>query len=406
MREQDKSRIDHFGCTSSESGSLSSEAGADGNTPRLAQRAAQRMNVRQTHPLRARIGACLVGLFLLFLAMLLLPAASSAQMAVGVSVSFGPPALPVYVQPPCPAPGYVWTPGYWAYDPAYGYYWVPGTWVPAPFVGALWTPGYWAWNNGGYAWYNGYWGPVVGYYGGINYGYGYTGYGYQGGYWNRGRFYYNRSVNNIRTTNITNIYNQRIENVRVTRVSYNGGPGGIAARPTAAQLAAARYRRFGPVGQQVEQERVARTDPVQRASVNRGRPAIAATPRPGVFKGGQVVRASRAGAPYRQPPRTEFRGGRAGQPAPVRTERAPAVNAPRYSSPRARMERPAAARNRPEQPQYRREAPRAYQPAPNRARPPEPRQFTRHVAPQRPAHPSRPEKRESGNGNKPGAGRG
>ena len=28
-----------------------------------------------------------------------------------------------------PGPGYIWTPGYWAYDPADGYYWVPGTWV-------------------------------------------------------------------------------------------------------------------------------------------------------------------------------------------------------------------------------------------------------------------------------------
>ena len=58
---------------------------------------------------------------------------------------FAPPVLPVYVQPPCPQPGWMWTPGYWAYGPD-GYYWVPGTWVPAPYVGALWTPGYWGWN--------------------------------------------------------------------------------------------------------------------------------------------------------------------------------------------------------------------------------------------------------------------
>ena len=41
---------------------------------------------------------------------------------------FAPPALPVYVQPPLPAPGFIWTPGYWAYGDA-GYYWVPGVWV-------------------------------------------------------------------------------------------------------------------------------------------------------------------------------------------------------------------------------------------------------------------------------------
>jgi len=25
--------------------------------------------------------------------------------------------LPVYVQPICPEPGYIWAPGYWAYGP-------------------------------------------------------------------------------------------------------------------------------------------------------------------------------------------------------------------------------------------------------------------------------------------------
>ena len=52
-----------------------------------------------------------------------------AQVGIGISVNFGPPALPVYEQPICPADGYLWTPGYWAYDDVDGYYWVPGTWV-------------------------------------------------------------------------------------------------------------------------------------------------------------------------------------------------------------------------------------------------------------------------------------
>lgn len=119
---------------------------------------------------------------LLALVTLVAPAPSAAQIAVGVSVGFAPPPLPVYAEPICPGPGYMWTPGYWAYDPVDGYYWVPGTWVPAPFVGALWTPGYWAWNGGGFFWNVGYWGPVVGFYGGINYGFGYAGLGYGGGY--------------------------------------------------------------------------------------------------------------------------------------------------------------------------------------------------------------------------------
>ena len=45
-----------------------------------------------------------------------------AQIGIGISVNFGPPPLPVYEQPICPAEGYLWTPGYWAYDPLYGYY--------------------------------------------------------------------------------------------------------------------------------------------------------------------------------------------------------------------------------------------------------------------------------------------
>jgi hypothetical protein len=75
--------------------------------------------------------------------MLALSAASLAQ--IGVSITIGPPALPVYEQPPCPAEGYIWTPGYWAYaGDDDGYYWVPGTWVMAREPGLLWTPAYWA----------------------------------------------------------------------------------------------------------------------------------------------------------------------------------------------------------------------------------------------------------------------
>jgi len=42
-----------------------------------------------------------------------------------VSADFGPPALPIYEQPVCPAEDYIWTPGYWAWS-SDGYYWVPG----------------------------------------------------------------------------------------------------------------------------------------------------------------------------------------------------------------------------------------------------------------------------------------
>src|SRR4029077_21060927 len=144
------------------------------------------------------------------LTLLALPVVSQAGLFVGVSVNIPPPALPVYVQPPCPAAGYIWMPGYWAWDE--GYYWVPGTWVLAPAVGLLWTPGYWGWGEGAYAWHAGFWGPHVGFYGGVNYGFGYGGVGYQGGYWRANQFYYNRSVTNINTTNITNVYNRTVVN--------------------------------------------------------------------------------------------------------------------------------------------------------------------------------------------------
>src|SRR5580698_7149737 len=107
---------------------------------------------------------------LLTILILAIPALSFAQ--IGISITIGPPALPVYQQPPCPAPSYIWTPGYWAWGPA-GYYWVPGTWVMAPGPNMWWTPGYWSWLANGYQWNPGYWGNSVGYYGGVNYGAGY-----------------------------------------------------------------------------------------------------------------------------------------------------------------------------------------------------------------------------------------
>jgi hypothetical protein len=230
-----------------------------------------------------------------------LPAVSSAQ--VSLSVSFGPPALPVYEQPPCPQPDYMWAPGYWSYADNVGYYWVPGTWVAAPTPGYLWTPGYWGWNSGVYVWNGGYWGQHVGYYGGLNYGYGYAGAGYQGGYWNNGHVYYNRSVNNISTTtNITNVYNKTvINNTTVTNVSYNGGPGGASARPTAAEQAVAHEQHAPPTSFQTQQEHAAVSNHAQWASQNQGKPAVAATAKPGAFTGSGVVAARSAGAPYHPP---------------------------------------------------------------------------------------------------------
>jgi hypothetical protein len=235
--------------------------------------------------------------WLLFALLLLaVPAASFAQ--IGVSITIGPPALPVYAQPICPAPGYIWTPGYWAWGTG-DYYWVPGTWVMAPTVGLLWTPGYWGWGGGVYLWHGGYWGPHIGFYGGINYGFGYGGVGYEGGYWNHGQFFYNRSVTNVNVTNVTNVYNKTvINNTTVNNVSYNGGTGGALARPSPAEMAAAREPHVQPTAMQTQHMQAAQNNRALYASVNHGRPAIAATAKPGEFSGRGVVAAKQAGAPY------------------------------------------------------------------------------------------------------------
>jgi len=216
---------------------------------------------------------------------LAIPAPSHAQVAVGVSIRLGPPALPVYAQPICPGAGYMWIPGYWAYGDD-GYFWVPGTWVLAPEPGLLWTPGYWGWNEGFYVWHGGYWGPRVGFYGGINYGFGYTGVGFFGGSWRGGNYYYNRSVTNVNVTVIHNTYNTTVvNNTTINRTSFNGGRGGIDARPNREEMAAEHERHVSMTGEQNRHFEAARGDRRFLASENHGRPDIAATPRSGEFKG-------------------------------------------------------------------------------------------------------------------------
>jgi len=191
-----------------------------------------------------------------------------------------PPPLPEYQQPAAPGDGYIWTPGYWNYAPT-GYYWVPGVWVQAPYQGALWTPGYWGYRHNHYELFRGYWGPHIGFYGGVNYGFGYVGVGYQGGYWKGSQFNYNRSVNNVNTAVVHNFYNYSVvNNTTVTRVSFNGGSGGIAIRPRPAELAAWREPHAPPMTTQVQVDHSARTDRAQFIAVNHGHPATAVFVKP------------------------------------------------------------------------------------------------------------------------------
>ena len=99
----------------------------------------------------------------------------------------------------------------------------------------------------------------------------------------------------MNVTVIHNVYNTTVINQRNTRVSYNGGHGGINERPRPEEEIAARERHTPPVPDQRQHVQAARSNPQLRASENRGKPAIAATPRPGAFNERGVVQAREGG---------------------------------------------------------------------------------------------------------------
>ena len=223
---------------------------------------------------------------------------AEAQVSVGVSVGVAPPPLPVYVQPPLPAPGYIWTPGHWAYANG-DYYWVPGTWVMPPAVGLCGRRLIGVGSMAPISGTRGYWGPHVGFYGEINYGFGYTGIGFAGGFWAGGVFSYNRAVNNFGSVHVTNVYNKTVvNNVTVNRTSYNGGAGGVTATPNAEERAAAAEHHVAPTRLQERHMQTAAATPRMRASVNNGKPAVAATRTPGQFQ----RQASASPHPQNRPP--------------------------------------------------------------------------------------------------------
>jgi hypothetical protein len=130
----------------------------------------------------------------------------------------------------------------------------------------------------------------------VNYGFGYVGVGYLGGRWEGGHFAYNRSVNHINVTVIHNTYNSRITNDyhNSTRVSYNGGNGGVRAQETAQERQVAREQHIQATGVQTKHEQLARSDRSQFASVNHGRPNVAATPKAAGFHDSGVVHGNAA----------------------------------------------------------------------------------------------------------------
>ena len=182
-----------------------------------------------------------------------------------------PPVLRTDEQPECPVDGYLWQPGYWAYNPAGGYYWVNGSWVAPPQTGLLWTPPYWGFEGNRYMFHAGYWGSEVGYYGGIYYGYGYGGRGYYGGNWSGGRFRYNTAVVRVNVTVVHNTFVDRtvVQANPPSRVSFNG-PGGVNVRPTTRELQVANEKRIPDHSQNPRAFNTARPQGNNNAPAQRG----------------------------------------------------------------------------------------------------------------------------------------
>ena len=209
------------------------------------------------------------------------PPAQSYAGYADYTVSAPPPPIPDYQAPPCPDPNDIWQPGYWSWGTA-GYYWVPGVWVAPPQTSYVWTPGYWAWHNGLFGFIAGYWGLHVGFYGGINYGGGYYGNGWAGGRWIDNTVHYNTAVVRVNTTVIRNVYVDRtvINNVVVNRAGYNGGPNGVAARPTQTQIGYQSQRRLPQTPVQIQHVHYASTDRQLLSTVNHGAPPVLVAPHP------------------------------------------------------------------------------------------------------------------------------
>jgi hypothetical protein len=207
--------------------------------------------------------------------------AANAQVSVGLSISAGiaPPAIPVYEQPVCPSDGYVWQPGYWAYDPTDGYYWVPGVWVAPPTVDVYWTPCWWGFSAGVYGFHAGYWGPHVGFYGGVNYGFGYNGDGFYGGRWDHGHFAYNSAAWHVNRTIVHNTYVNNTYVHNSNHYSFNG-PGGAHATPNREQMMAEHDRHISATSAQMSHQSFASHNRAQFASANHGHPAVTAMNRP------------------------------------------------------------------------------------------------------------------------------
>jgi hypothetical protein len=302
---------------------------------------------------------------LLALLLSLVPASSFA--GVLISVGFAPPVLPVYVQPECPQPGLMWTPGYWAYGDD-GYFWVPGAWVPAPYEGALWTPPYWGWSSGIYVFHPGYWGHHVGYYGGVNYGFGYMGIGFVGGAWRGHEFAYNTAVVHVGRgpgwggnrvyVDRTIVEHNTIVNDR--HVAFSGGPGGIRHDASDEERNAMHEQHMAATSVQQQHMQAARSDRSFYAKNNGGHPQTMASDRPMGFNNNHGAQSNM------RPQQPSFNNNHSNVQSGGQSR-------PQYQNQPSR------------QPQYQQQQPRGNQPQPQHGNTQQPRNESR-PAPQRPQH--------------------
>jgi hypothetical protein len=107
-------------------------------------------------------------------------------------------------------------------------------------------------------------------------------------------------VNNLTNVAVTNIYSKPVALDRTSKTSFNAGMGGTTANATPEQLAAQWEHHVAATPEQIQHAEAASKDPALSLSRNHGYPAVAATPRAGLFKGRGVV-AARLDEPIEAP---------------------------------------------------------------------------------------------------------
>ena len=87
-------------------------------------------------------------------------------------------------------------------------------------------------------------------------------------------FFYNRTVNNFTNVRVNNVYNQKVvDNNNASRVSFNGGNGGIQARPTQQQEPFAHAHHVEATPVQRQHAEIASKDRSLFSKQNHGEPA-------------------------------------------------------------------------------------------------------------------------------------